>query len=482
MSNFRIGGFTRNRAYPEMQSLYAGIIIPQVLFIKNEPERRRLGISAVNRRKSNSRIVNESFRDINLRNSKVDLGSNTRQRIRNNIVPAPDILFGLKVALEKQNNASIISDLNEIPDLGRLLAGNFIDKNSYESNIWIQSIPNPVISFDLYYFLNASTNSGSKVSSLLVVENMYFKLVQNFLATQKPANRPNAKTSDRITLKSTKLSVSDTNGGNLNSTSLGSTLLGKTYKLTPDNFLGFNNIRLNAGSAFGDFDGSITPSVSDSSDYYNTLLNKYREGNDSINLLKTEKIFSLQQSVNNNTNLNQAYILPNKFFLKEYINLIFLTLVAELKLEISNFDSKQYIIYDLLLGAIYFAIKNNIPFVESLDILPNKFSIQGRGEEQIVNLNNSLYNLFKDNNSSEISYKKYINRSPFRVNNAGFKRTSRQLSDLYTEILQKEYVKELLSLIIKSVTYVRQLSPDEFSATQDGNRIAINLKRDLFNL
>ena len=489
MSNFRIGGFTSNNRFAQAQGVHTGIIVPQVLFMGQEPSKARLQTSALNRRLSNSRVISESFKEMSLANSEVNLGSRARQTVRDKVYDVD--LTGLVTLINKKDT---LARLNRIPNLSRLLSGNFVEKNidDSENKKWIDEISNPFLQFDIVYFLRLPFGSGSQFAhKLLVINNISFKLLQSFRATHK--NNPRAKTSDKIFNLNTRLAISNNQGSPSESRGI---LFNRNYDLSYSNYFllqdgSFKIETRSAGFSFDNQDNAYkleTPFSVSNENYYNRLLRTYRTGSQQYPGRGILKILNKNIDVQVQT-INEAYILPSRRFLDDYINLIFLVLIEELSSDISNFESKQYIVYDLLLGAIYYAIRNGDVFFNGLEVQVNNlfYARQSGSAGNFVwtndddeNLNDKLLRRFDRSDSLQISYNAYPRKH--LVNSAQFKRISSQLSDLYTEILQKEYVKELLSLIIKSVTYVRKLSSDEFRTSQDDDRIAISLKRDLFNL
>lgn len=479
MSNFKIGGFSSNPRSPNFQSINSGIILPQVLYMREEPTTDRLKSKARSLNLSSMPLINESFGNTFLRYSKIDLEERTRQTFRDRIFPPGNFLNGVRIFLEA-NGGDLVS--SEIPNLGRLLAGNLMEPNFYEDKKWIDEIPNPVLSFDFYYFLKAATDSSNIVNALCFIKNIYPKLSQSFVATQKPANNPRSKISDNVSRLRTNLVLNTNNANNIFNDSISNFLLGSHFKKLNNEFVK-NSIRFDYDANSESFTCNIEPVVG-SDRYFKDLLDRYKSLRDSESITRNEKIFSTGHYIQPNSNINKAFLVPTKFFTYEYVNLLFLSLVYMLKQELNNFDTYKYVVYDLLISSIYNSIKNNETFISDVNILPNEFNLT-TGDRQIADLNSSLYNLFKASRSDRLLYKTYRDRTSFSINDQNFKRAAPVLSEIYQDVISKDYVKEILNYILRISTYVKELSSESFNAFQsesNSNYVTLSLNRNVFSL
>lgn len=495
MSEIRVGGF-QQAGYPASQSEKMGVSIPQVLFIGQLRDGDL-------KEKAEEQTKNKIFIEQGLRNSvtnparaKIDIGQTSRQQFNNRVVDIQNCFKDIATYLNSSPELEL-ADRQNIKvkiDVGNIFAGE-LEKN-IDSNTSLREFEIPVPKFDIYHYYKDEDKAF-----VLIFPQFRLRINQSFTATQPFQNKRDAgihnlDTSFIIkTARETRFKILYRNRRSPQGYSIDENE-GNTYFLdTPSNRDGFIN----------SFGLSNVPFSSDDNNL-NELL-KFFNQTRVFNLERNRKITS---HVNNrlqnltNQNINKAFFLPSTDFLRSYINIIFYTMIENLKKEISNLNLYYVVVYDFLICSVFYAIHVGNPDFTSFKLLKQQNTgldkyrteladdLQGFQQYFFLRGNDPNFEILKINFYSYKKFKKIVrvNNRPVEVievidysQSSEFSRERVSLTSLYRDIISKDYVVEALTSIYYCATYIGDITNSKytFQKTDSGN-YNIDLQRKLIDV
>ena len=489
MSEIRVGGFQQT-GYPASQSEKMGVSIPQVLFIGQLRDGDL-------KEKAKEQTKNTTFIDHGLRGSvtgsvkaQIDIGQNDRRQFNNRAVDIQNCFKDITRYLNSSSELEL-SDRRNIKvkiDVGNIFAGEL--ESNIDSSTSLSEFEIPVPKFDIYHYYKDEDKAF-----VLIFPQFKLKINQSFTATQPFRNKRDAgihnlDTSFIIeTARETRFKILYRRRQGTNINYAFDENVGGTYFLdTPSNRDGFINSL-----------GKSNLPISSDDNNLNQLL-KFFNQTRVFNLERNRKITS---HINNrlqdltNQNINKTFFLPSTDFLRNYINIIFYTMIENLKKEINNLNLYYVVVYDFLICSVFYAIHVGNPDFTSFKLLKYQDTrLEKYHVEQVADLqgfqqyffligNDPNFEILKDN---YYSYKKFKKRNGSvevidYSQSSEFSRERVSLTSIYRDIISKDYVVEALTSIYYCATYIGDITNSKytFQKTDSGN-YNIDLQRKLIDV
>lgn len=366
-----------------------------------------------------------------------------------------------------------------IPNLGCYLAGDLTNRSYLVSGNRVkQEIKSKEVDldpkFEIYYlYFNGSKGCVLKIKDIKTA-------VREQLRVKNPNRRSNIGAN--ISIKRKHLFLLQDNVEAI------------AYSLEGDRVV-TTNITLSINESDNKIIGTL-PLKNYNKSQFNILLRKIRANFQRTN---SEKVFSHATNFINDT-YNLAFFVPEKYFSENYINVLFLLLIAEAfkttALNIDFFNIYNYLISEYFLNKIYFKYRNIDSAFDFRDILLNReydkliarADTSPRSWTDSESKNNFMKNCFLESNTINFKYLDYVpaevilrRSGASSTNLAGINLPANQAAGLYSD-LTNNFALQFLDAIYKHSTFRLALSDDQFNATENENNIDLSIERKLIEL
>lgn len=467
MSILKIGGFSNKSDIPDIQGDMLGMFIPQILSIQSPVNKKLLEIE-IKKKDINSAVIEKgllipagfpSSGKIKFR-TKSRAGENFKNYITSIDNINSYFLIFLRLIYDVEN-------LNfKIPNFGRLLAGDLTSKSlilTEQKTLSLKELVLPVPNFEIHHIEYDKTSRKGRIIS---IPNISLKISQNFRATRFLGG--SSKVSDNISKLKSELVISHNTidrRPNIKDNEIDKYIKYIQPVLINENIQIRRGLANESGNAFKD-DKLLPPQTINN---FLNFIDKFRKNNGVF--IPNEKIFGSRNNSINNTDIKASFLVPEKFYTMNYINLLFLMIISEAINEDKSIFTKDniYIIFEYLLNKIYYAIKNkNNNFTEGNILVNKNFDITRNITK--TEFASTLNKIIIRDNAKKLFYQEY--KENFNTSN----RINPDIARIYKK-LSTENINSLMDKIYHHATFCKDIS--NLLLVQDNN---ISLKRKIFDL
>ena len=468
MSNYiRIGGFFSNpEVFPKQRFDIKSIVAPQVLSVGEIPDKDNVREEAAEEETiKNSNVLLDTITDQFYATGLIS----QRERLRTyqDKLFYPDLLSKASIYLKGK-----VESLS-IPNIGNFLGGS-INRNSYllrEGNSF--SGANSLTDLGPHFSLIHVFYDKRKKRGIILKSNPSLPAIRQKYVVKKrvDSNELGRKTSSNIRIFKSELMFS---GNFLNSIrSLSDNFTIKTYNIDGStsrvNFEGFSNDLTEEKPI--DIHTFDTPNKF--IDYCRKITNNEDESKD------FEKVLSkTTQNFNRIDYINSTYLVYSPSYLRDYINMLILMIMAEIKRNRANIENIDYVIYEYFLNKLYYAAMTGDDSFEAFNIRYNSH-IDNRKSAQETN--KKLKKIFKNSRLNLAFGANFWNKNkPFEA-----KVDQRDIRDGYQNLyisLTTDSINTLLRLIYNASVGIREVQNLNFSVTSDASVASITFNRVIEDL
>lgn len=465
MSNYiRIGGFFSNpEVFPKQRFDIKSIVAPQVLSVGGLP--------------SKNDVKEEVAEEGTIKHSNVLLDTIADQFYATGLISQreplrtyqdklfyPDLLSKASIYLQAK-----VQSLN-IPNIGNFLGGSMLS-NSYllrEGNSF--SGANSLTDLGPHFSLIHVFYDKSNKKGIILKSDPSLPVIRQKYVVKKRIDGSDIgrKTSSNINISKSELIFS---GNFLNTMrSLKSNFILRTYKIdgsisSPINFEEFRDDlteektidvhTFDTPNKFIDYCRKITDNE-DESKHFEKILSKTTQNFDRIDYI------------------NSTYLVYNPSYLCDYINMLVLMIMQEIKEQIrSSIENIDYVIYEYFLNKLYYAVITGDDSFEAFNIRYNGLIDNNKTRRQT---NDILKEKFKNSRTNLDFSSNFWNQGK----SIETKVDERDILDDYKNLymsLTTDSINTLLKLIYNASVGIREVQNLNFSVTEDSSVASITFDR-----